>query len=337
MTKQIKFEGKIHSFPDDATDEEINLVLGGEPTQPSVGQDIKNIPEYAEQFIGNIPSEAKGALHMPLGRSLKNVAAGYLGIANLPHEAAKYYASRHVPYLEKLIQHYPWKADLDPNKYLGLGTPQPGDMALQALGPAGILKGGVKALGGSGASAIKSAIEKAPEMISKAGDIAPVFKKTASKPYVNQIKELTEKNLLTGYKPNINDILEAQRILTSPGMQIEHEAVNEAVANALKGDFKPWFRLQSSVRSEGRRLSKKGGVHNELGDKLHTMAERMHGEQETAQIDRGAPKAAAYQKQGKARTARYHKISPIAKAATGLTSAAVLPRWVAEMLKAVNR
>ncbi len=333
MAKQIKFEGKIHSFPDDATEDEINSALGGEPSEPSVGNDISNLPDLAGKILEGAPNEINEAAHQPLGRSLKNIASGYLGIANLPHLAASYASSRKIPYLQELSKHFPLKYDLDPNEALGLGEQQPGDIALQSIGPGGLLKTLTKGLRHSALSGTKNAISKVPSIASKAGDIAPIIKKIASKPYVKQMEVLKSKNLLEGYKPNVNDVLEASRVLTSPGITIPHEAVHEAVAKALQGHYKPWFDLQSSVRSEGRRLSKKGGVHNTLGQKLHDLAEKMHSEIGEQQAERGAPEAEKLMHQGKQRTARYHKISPYSRVATGVAGAAILPKWARELMR----
>ncbi len=337
MAKQIKFEGKIHSFPDDASEDEINEALGGVPSSPSVSQDIMNLPNLAGNAIEAAPEEIKGAIHQSLGRSLKNVASGYLGLANLPHLGAEYAASRHIPGLQELIKHAPLKYNLDPNEALGLGEQQPGDIAWQSIGPGGLLKNLTKGLRKSAIGATKSAVSHIPEITSKIGDIAPILKSTASRPYKKQIEVLEKKGLTTGYKPNVNDVLESSRILTSPGMTIPHEAVHEAVGQTLKGNFKPWFALQSSVRSEGRRLSKKGGVNHTLGQKLYDLAEKMHEEMGAAQTARGAPEAEALMRQGKARTARHHKISPIAKTTAGIAFASALPKWAGQLFKATQK
>lgn len=323
MVKRIKFDGKIHAFPDDATEEEINTTLDGATKSPSIYDRISN--------------ELSGAYHMPLGRSLKNIGQGAIDLAefgaNPAGPAMKYLASKEIPYASKLAQYWPQfpKSDL-----FALGTEEPGDTIFQAASPsAPAIKGaqlGTKAL----SKIANLALAQAPKVAEKAAYKFPILKSMTQKPYKNQMKELTEKGLLTGYKPDIKEILEAQRILTSPGMKIEHEAVNEAVANAIAGNFKPWQRLQSSIRSEGRRLSAKGGVHNELGDKLYNMAEKMHVEQEAAQIERGAPKAAANQRRGKEMTARYHKISPISKAATFIAGSSVLPSWAIRLSKSIK-
>ena len=332
MAKQISVNGVIHSFPDEATEDQINEALGGSPTQPSVGQDIQNLPAYAKQFAKSLPSEFSAATQQPFGRSLKNVAAGALGIANLPHQAAEYYASRHVPYLEKLIEHYPWKANLDPNQILGLGERQPGDLIFQSFAPGGALKGGAEAAG----AGISNIAKSAPAMISrateKAADTFPIIKKIPASTYKKQRDILESKGLMTGYKPNPNDVLESARMLKSEGMKIPHEAINIAASKALEGNFQPWFSLQSSVRSEGRRLSKKGGVHRELGQELHGLAEKMHGEMGSQQASRGAPEAEQLGIRAKKQMARYHKISPIAK----IAEAGILPSWLIKLKNAYD-
>src|SRR3990167_10073056 len=94
MARQIQFEGKIHSFPDDATDQEIEQVLSGaEQTQlgttkttPTIQQNqnpiletIGNIPESAGRFISGITQTVAHPLQT--GSNLLNVAAG--GLQNL--------------------------------------------------------------------------------------------------------------------------------------------------------------------------------------------------------------------------------------------------------------
>lgn len=289
-------------------------------------------------LLNKVSSEVSGAAHMPLGRSLKNIGQGAVDLAEFLTNPAgpgmKFLAQQNIPYISKGAQHWPQYPESD---IFGLGEEQPGDTLFQAATPLGSAAKGAKLAGKSLEEIAKFALSKGATTTEKAIDKFPLLKSATRTPYKKQIQALESKNLLTGYKPNVNDIIEAQRVLTSPGMQIEHEAVNEAVANALEGNFTPWFRLQSSVKSEGRRLSKKGGVHNELGDKLYNLAEKMHAEQEAAQIARGAPEAAAYQRQGKARTAKYHKISPISKIATGAAASVALPKWVIDMLKAAAK
>jgi hypothetical protein len=80
-----------------------------------------------------------------------------------------------------------------------------------------------------------------------------------------------------------------------------------------------------------------GGVNQTLGEKLHALAEKMHTEIGEAQAARGAPEAEKLMHQGKARTARYHKISPKSKIAGGITLAATAPKWISDMIKALTR
>lgn len=324
MTKQIKFEGKVHSFPDDATEEEMNALLPGYNPEPSL--------------LDKIGNEASGAYHMPLGRSLKNLGQGAIDTAeflsNPAGPAMKFLAKQEIPYISEGAKHWPQYPESDA---FGLGKNQPGDTLFQAVSPVGTAAKSAKLAGKSLEEVAKLAFTKGVKVANKAGDKLPLLKSIASKPYKNRDAVLEVKDLLTGFKPDVKEILEAQRILTSPGMKIPHEAVNSAVSKALNGDFKPWFRLQSSVKSEGRRLSKQGGVHSDLGEDLYNMGERMHLAQEEQMTARGAPEAAEFQRQGKARTARYHKISPVAKAATGITSAALLPKWIYQMFKTISK
>lgn len=325
MAKQIKFEGQIHSFPDDATDEEINQALGGNTQEE---------PSLFNKAMG----EAEGALHMPLGRSLKNIGQSAIDLGEFAINPAgpimKYLGSKDIPYLSKAAKHWPQFPEAD---LFGLGEKQPGDEIFQLITPGGPAFKGAKLLGKPLSEVAKMVFEQAPKIAEKAGDKFPLIKSIASKPYKKQMQILEEKNLLGGYKPNTPDVLEAAKILTSKGMKIPHEAVNEAVAQTLEGNYKPWFDLQSTVRREGRRLSKIGGVHATLGEKLYKLAEKMHTEMGEAQAARGAPEAERLMHQGKARTARYHKIAPSAKVAGGLAVAASAPKWVAQMLKALAK
>jgi hypothetical protein len=325
MTKRIKFEGQIHSFPDDATDEEINQALGGQAQQqPSI--------------LSNIMNEANAALHMPLGRSLKNIGQGALDLAefgtNPAGPAMKYLASKDIPYISKLAKHWPQYPESD---IFGLGEKQPGDVLFQAATPLGTGFKGAQLASKPLSELAMKAFSNAPKIAEKGGDLFPILKKITANPYKKQIKILEEKGLMTGYKPNVSDVLSASDILKSKGMKIPHAAVDEAVAQTLEGNYKPWFDLQSSVRSEGRRLSKMGGVHSTLGEKLHKLAEKMHTEIGEPQAARGAPEAERLMHKGKERTARYYKISPASKIASVAAVASMSPKWIAQMIRALTK
>ena len=324
MTKQIMFEGKIHSFPDDATEEEMNALLPGYNPEPSL--------------LNKIGNEVSGAAHMSLGRSLKNLGQGAVDLAefasNPPGPAMKYLAGKDIPYISEFAKHWPQYPESD---IFGLGEKQPGDTLFQAATPTGTALKGAQLSSKALEQIVKKALSVPSKAANKAGDILPVLKYIKNKPYKKQMNILEEKNLLTGYKPNTFDVFEASNILKSKGMKIPHAAVDEAVAQTLEGNFKPWFDLQSSVKSEGRRLSKMGGVHRTLGEKLYKLGEKMHTEIGEAQINRGAPEAAELMHQGKARTARYHKISPASKIAEAAMAAALAPKWIAQMIKAFRK
>ena len=382
MTKQIKFEGQIHAFPDDATDEEINQALGGsnEPINNNqnptnlpdwlfhglsslsnkinpdflekagdiagdFNKKIEGIPETAGKFVGDLPQNisesasqfAKNPLrasHRASANIISSLLEGGKGLYNAPLNLQTYLGSKGIPGFKE-------GAPLAEALKIGdtglekavLGNEEPGDILWKKLP---MLYPGLNLTKNIASKGIDIA-KKSPQLIEKAGDILPITKRIASNPYVKQTKALEEKGLLTGYKPNVPDVLEASRILRSKGMKIPHEAVNEAVAQTLEGNYKPWFDLQSSIRSEARRLSKMGGVNRTLGEKLHGMAEKMHNEIGEAQASRGAPEAEKLMHQGKARTARYHKISPVAKIATGAAAAAAAPAWIANMIRSLSK
>lgn len=285
-----------------------------------------------------IIEEVSGAYHMPLGRSLKNIGQGIVDtgefLTNPAGPMMKFLAKQEIPYVSEGAKHWPQYPESD---VFGLGEKQPGDTIFQAASPVGTGAKGAKLAGKSLEEVAKLAFSKGSKAANKVGDTLPLLKSIAIKPYKKQMKILEEKGLLEGYKPNAPDVLEAARILTSPGMKIPHEAVNEAVAKTLEGNYKPWFNLQSSIRKEGRRLSKMGGVNNTLGEKLHSLAEKMHTEIGEAQAARGAPEASELMHQGKLRTAKYHKISPTSKVAAGIASASLLPKWMSQMLRAMGR
>jgi hypothetical protein len=241
--------------------------------------------------------------------------------------------AQHKPF--KLSEHVPFQQEHDFAQMLGQhGEGTLMDKLIQKgvqYSPEMLYGGGL--LKNAGLNAIKMA----PRIAEKAGDLLPIVKRIASKPYVKQMKILEEKGLLSGYNPNTSDVLEASRILRSKGMKIPHEAVNEAVAQTLEGNYKPWFNLQSSIRKEARRLIGMGGVNATLGEKLHALAEKMHTEIGEAQAARGAPEAEALMHQGKARFAKYHKISPASKVAGGVAVAATMPKWIAQMIKGLSK
>ena len=134
MPKRIKFNGQIHSFPDDVTEEEINETLGGGNEEPSM--------------LNKAATEAEGALHMPLGRSLKNIGQGAIDLgefaANPVGPLMKYLGKKDIPYLSEGARHWPQFPESD---IFGLGEKQPGDVIFQAATPLGPAVKGAKFAG----------------------------------------------------------------------------------------------------------------------------------------------------------------------------------------------
>lgn len=133
-----------------------NLGLSG--IASDVGESIAGIPEYGMNAIGQIPSEVSGAVHMPLGRSLKNLGAGAKDllkfVSNPAGPGLKYLSEKKIPYVSKAASKWPQWPEED---VFGLGKSQPGDTLWQnaipfaALGRAGKSISGLKGLASRGA------------------------------------------------------------------------------------------------------------------------------------------------------------------------------------------
>ena len=334
-----------------------NLGLSG------IGNDIiestLSAPAAGIEALSNLPGHVmSGATYVKkepwshtLGQLSIGGAEGLAGLLSSPQVGARYlsekfgnpegsvYKNLHqTPTPYELMQDYEKEFGVDASKEGEAEIRGLGQLALARKAPYKTVAATVAGEGGDPihASIGKYATGNVSKILNKAGDIAPIIKPIATSPYKKQLKILTSKDLLAGYKPNVADINEASRLLKSEGMQIPHEAVNLATEQALKGNYKPWFSLQSTVRTEGRRLSRKGGVHRELGQKLHELSEKMHSDIGKQQAERGAPEAEKLMHQGKERFARYHKISPYARAAAIIGGASLLPKWITDFTKAVK-
>jgi len=84
MARQIRFEGKIHRFPDDATEDEINDVLGG--SQPQSDQ-----PEQPSQSLGSKYKDYLQGLGVGGVQGLSDIGAN---IAQFPSDIAKYFTGK---------------------------------------------------------------------------------------------------------------------------------------------------------------------------------------------------------------------------------------------------
>ena len=127
-------------------------------TQPkeeetSIGEDIKqsflNAPHAIGETLSSLPGEINAAVHMPLGRSLKNIGHGVENLATLPldlgSQLVNYLAKKHVPLAEKIKEIYP---SIPEHDLFGLGERQPGDVLWESVVPFGGLSKLTKGLTG---------------------------------------------------------------------------------------------------------------------------------------------------------------------------------------------
>lgn len=280
--------------------------------EPSVSQDIINLPsnlwQLGKNIIKDAPEELEGAYHMPLGRSLKNLAAGPLSLFNIPHQAAEYYQSRHIPYLEKLAEHYPWKADLDPNKYLGLGERQPGDIAWQLGAPGGLLKNTAKGLGNAALKEVKKVGEKAAEKM----PTLSVWDKFRS--------ELSPEEL--AHNLNISEGTETPlgNIIESPWLQRLHENVLPHIIGS--GAEKTMLKNASNITEKGEGILSKSREGQPVSENYgHEIKKAL---QESAQ------------KVEKEKTAKFNKVNELAEKSGITTSRTNLRDTAASILKQIK-
>ena len=198
-----------------------------------------------------------------------------------------------------------------------------GEMAgnpLTYIGAGAGLKGAIK-----GAQAL-------PGGLSKLADFAPLTKGIAKRPYKELEKYLAEHGIGEGVKINPSTLKEARKILKSQGVDLPEEAIKRAFQKASQGSHESIHNIQSSVRSSGRQLMKKGGIEHDLGKDMHALAEKITGEAKAHYEDIGHIKAAELMKKANDRYARYHKILPAKRILTGAAAASAFPKWIRELV-----
>ena len=235
MTKQIKFEGQIHQFPDDVTEDEINQALGGivSPEQP---------PEqsFGQKFLRNI-----GA----------GMARGATGLANIPYDLAKRGEQPQVlaTYDRKLmdalgehprtlpqgfaekIPHF--NEENDYSKMLGItGEPTMSDKAIQFVSEFALPVGGAAKLGEKGLMAAAKKLSR-----------LPITKNMATKS-LKEAQALSDtRNAHPGPLPD-EIISDARQFFpnTAPYRRL--------IENALSGEYRPVFEMQSDLWKEANAL-----------------------------------------------------------------------------------
>lgn len=119
--QQIKVNNQIHAFPDEATPDDINLALGGSPSNEAqygqVGTDIfrklTQAPEelrsgLVDMFKG-LPGVAQFAGEHP-GKTLANIPFGLAELGanlfQLPFKTGQYLGEKNIPYFKQLLPAY---------------------------------------------------------------------------------------------------------------------------------------------------------------------------------------------------------------------------------------
>jgi hypothetical protein len=121
MVQRIKVNNQIHVFPDEASQEDINLALGGKTSDESqfgqIGTDIfRKLTEAPEELrtgivetIKGLPNVAKFSMEHP-GKALANIPFGIAEagtkLFELPFTTGKYLGEKNIPYFKQLKPAY---------------------------------------------------------------------------------------------------------------------------------------------------------------------------------------------------------------------------------------
>lgn len=119
--QQIKVNNQIHAFPDEATPDDINLALGGSPSNEAqygqVGTDIfRKLTQAPEELLSGLvdtfkglPGVAQFAGEHP-GKALANIPFGLAeqgaNLFQLPFKTGQYLGEKNIPYFKQLLPAY---------------------------------------------------------------------------------------------------------------------------------------------------------------------------------------------------------------------------------------
>jgi len=296
-------------------------------------------------FLGNYADYAKGA-GLGIGQGLGDALAS---MANFPGDIYSHFSGKESPYHvphPALQQYYPEGTWGNIGSTLGNFEGQviaPGGVAFKALkavnnplakalmgASAGGLVGSATNEGdrlGSGiaGAALGTGGALANSILKGFANIAPLTKKIASSPYAKKAAYLEKHGIGNDLKVTPEYLDDAERILRNHPSDIPAEAVDDIIPLARAGEHDAIHAVQSSIKSLGRDLSKQGGVAGRLGEKYHSLAEKIMGDVNNQLKESGHKEAVRLEEIGKKRTARYYKQQPMRKmAAKGAAHAAGL-------------
>lgn len=304
--------------------------------------ETNNNPESSKGIFRNALDYEK-ALGLGLAQGAGDVGAS---IGNFPGSIYQHFTgneSYHIPH-PSLQQYYPEGTAGNLGSKIGEGIGSlvaPGGITYKALKAfnnplAKAIMGGITG-GASGAASneedrmgsgflgvsLGMGLPLAGTILRGLGNIAPITKGIASSPYIKKAEYLQKHGVGSHLYVKPEYLHEAKSLMESSG--IMPEAIEHTLPLAHKGEHEAIHAVQSTLKSLGRDLSRKGGVEGRLGEKMHRLAEKIMGNVNEQFKLMGHQKAVQLEQRGKKRTARYYKMKPHVKtgAKIGLGAAGV--------------
>jgi hypothetical protein len=295
-------------------------------------QDENSENNDTKGFLGNALDYEK-ALGLGLAQGAGDVGAS---IGNFPASIYEHFTGRqpyHIPH-PALQQYYPEGTAGGLGSKIGetIGSlAAPGGITFKALkafnnplakalmgGAAGGLSGAASNENNRTGSALIGAalggtIPLSQTILKGLGNSVPLTKGIASTPYAEKAKYMQEHGLGSHLYVNPEYLNEAERLMKNHTLDIPQEAIEEIIPLAKAGEHDAIHAVQSTLKSLGRDLSKKGGVPGRLGEKYHSLAEKIMGDVNEQMKIMGHKKAVQLEEQGKKRYARYYKQAPLRK------------------------
>jgi hypothetical protein len=286
-------------------------------------------------FLGNYADYAKGA-GLGIAQGLGDVGASAL---NFPGDIISHFSGKESPYhvphpgLEKYYPEGIWGKLGSTLGNIEGQVIAPGGVAFKAL--KAVNNPLAKALMGAGAGGLVGAASNEGDRIGSGitgaalgsvgglagnilkglGNIAPLTKSIASSPYVKKAAYMEKHGLGSHLYVTPKYLEDAEKIMRNHPGDIPVEAIEDVIPLAHAGEHDAIHAVQSTLKSLGRDLSKKGGVPGKLGEKYHALAEKIMGDVNEQMKVMGHSKAVKLEEQGKKRYSRYYKQAPLRKLA----------------------
>lgn len=333
----------------------IDLLADNEPVD-LLADEGQAAQQPSKGFFHNALDYEK-ALGLGLAQGAGDVGAS---MVNFPADIYQHFTGKqpyHIPH-PALQQYYPEGTAGGLGSKIGKaigGFAAPGGIAFKALRAfnnplaralAGSATGGLLGAAsnednrmGSGitGAALGGAIPLSQTILKGFGNAIPLTKGIAAAPYAEKAKYMQKHGLGSNLYVKPEHLNEAERLMKNHPLDIPQEAIEEIMPLAKAGEHDAIHAVQSTLKSLGRDLSKKGGVPGKLGEKYHSLAEKIMGDVNDQMKIMGHSKAVKLEEQGKKRYARYYKQKPARDAAlkygAGLTGLGGGYEFLKHMLK----